>query len=91
MDDAQTAFASQYPSYAFDIDMMKVCGRDCPELNCQLIVPSSALWNPLADLMLKRLVGHLPRLSLARTMDLLSKITRLEMLLPTTATAPRLA
>lgn len=24
MDDAQTAFASQYPSYTFDIDMMKV-------------------------------------------------------------------
>jgi len=24
MDDAQTAFATQYPSYAFDLDMMKV-------------------------------------------------------------------
>ena len=25
MDDSQTAFATQYPSYGFDLDMMKVC------------------------------------------------------------------
>jgi len=25
MDDSQTAFAAQYPSYSFDLDMMKVC------------------------------------------------------------------
>ena len=24
MDDTQTAFATQYPSYGFDLDMMKV-------------------------------------------------------------------
>jgi hypothetical protein len=30
VDDSQTAFATQYPPYGFDIDMMKVCISQLP-------------------------------------------------------------
>ncbi len=33
MDDSQAAFASQYPQYGFDLDMMKVCFQSTPSVH----------------------------------------------------------
>jgi len=89
MDDNQTAFATQYPSYAFDIDMMKVCILLMHIRHCLKIPLFSALWTPLAVLMLKKRVGPLPLPFLVRTMALPSRTARTAMLSRITAMDPR--
>lgn len=69
MDDSQTAFATQYPPYVFDIDMMKVPTFQIS--HCIVISPfsvffpySSALWIPLAVPMQRKQDG--PRIHLSQ-------------------------
>ena len=82
MDDSQTAFATQYSSYPFDIDMMKV---RVFSLVWAVLTRISALSNPLAVLTPKKRVG-LPH-SRTRQMAMPSMALH-AMHSPTMATAP---
>jgi hypothetical protein len=91
MDDPQSSFATQYPSYGFDTDMMKVC---TPRPPCTLTFRCPfffrGLWIPLAVQMLKRLAG-LPHPRSQVLAALTPPAPLLAMHLPTTAMAHKLA
>ena len=61
MDDVQTAFVTHYPSYAFDLDMMKV--RDGPKTRIartRSYPHARGLWNQSEAQMPKKPAGHPP-------------------------------